>query len=92
MNPYLAHTKKIADATPQPQPGRRHGARRGDPGGGVRALARRGPWLQANDDIVSKNSLEWIPYAGWVTWVVQVMPIFFLVGGYANGAGAGVQG
>ena len=41
-------------------------------------------WLQPNDEIVLLNSLEWVPYAGWITWVVQVMPIFFLAGGYAN--------
>lgn len=41
-------------------------------------------WLQPGGDIVLLNSLEWIPYAGWVTWIVQVMPVFFLAGGYAN--------
>jgi hypothetical protein len=41
-------------------------------------------WIRPDDEIELLNSLEWIPYAGWVTWVVQVMPIFFLVGGYAN--------
>ncbi len=44
-------------------------------------------WLQDNDEISLLNSLEWIPYAGWVTWVVQVMPLFFLAGGYANARG-----
>lgn len=46
-------------------------------------------WLQADGDIALLNSLEWIPYSGWVTWVVQVMPIFFLAGGYANARGLG---
>jgi len=41
-------------------------------------------WLQPDDEIALLNSLQWIPYAAWVTWIVQVMPIFFLVGGYAN--------
>ena len=41
-------------------------------------------WLQPDGEIALLNSLEWVPYAGWVTWVVQVMPIFFLAGGYAN--------
>lgn len=41
-------------------------------------------WLMPDDEIRLMNSLEWIPYAGWATWVVQVMPIFFFVGGYAN--------
>ena len=93
MNPYLAHTKKIADATP---PNRNR----------VVDTVRAGAilvvvfghwlaasiWLQANDEIALKNSLEWIPYAGWVTWVVQVMPIFFLVGGYANGRALASKG
>ena len=44
-------------------------------------------WLQPDDEIALLNSLEWIPYAGWVTWIGQVMPIFFLAGGYANARG-----
>jgi hypothetical protein len=44
-------------------------------------------WLQPDGEIALLNSLEWIPYSGWVTWVVQVMPIFFLAGGYANARG-----
>jgi len=86
MNAYLAYTKKIADATP---------ADRNRVVDTVRATAilvvvfghwlAASIWLQANDEIALMNSLEWIPYAGWVTWIVQVMPIFFIVGGYANG-------
>jgi hypothetical protein len=41
-------------------------------------------WLRPDGEISLMNSLQWIPYAAWVTWIVQVMPIFFLVGGYAN--------
>jgi hypothetical protein len=41
-------------------------------------------WLRPDDEIALLNSLEWIPYAAWVTLLVQVMPLFFLVGGYAN--------
>jgi hypothetical protein len=41
-------------------------------------------WLAPDGDIKLMNSLEWVPGAGWVTWLVQVMPIFFLAGGYAN--------
>ena len=44
-------------------------------------------WLQPDGEIALLNSLEWIPYAAWVTWLVQVMPIFFLAGGYANARG-----
>jgi hypothetical protein len=41
-------------------------------------------WIRPDGDVVIMNTLEWIPYAGWFTWVVQVMPIFFFVGGFAN--------
>jgi len=41
-------------------------------------------WIQSDGEVIVMNTLEWIPYAGWFTWVVQVMPIFFFVGGYAN--------
>lgn len=44
-------------------------------------------WKQPDGEIRLLNSLEWVPYAGWVTWLVQVMPIFFLAGGYANARG-----
>jgi len=41
-------------------------------------------WLRPDGEIALLNSLQWIPYAAWVTWIVQVMPIFFFLGGYAN--------
>jgi surface polysaccharide O-acyltransferase-like enzyme len=44
-------------------------------------------WLQSDGEIALLNSLEWIPYAAWITWLVQVMPVFFLAGGYANAKG-----
>jgi hypothetical protein len=44
-------------------------------------------WLRPDDTIALLNSLQWIPYAAWVTWIVQVMPVFFLVGGFANARG-----
>jgi hypothetical protein len=43
-------------------------------------------WVQPDGSITVVNTLEWIPYAGWATWLVQVMPIFFFVGGYSNAA------
>ncbi|MGI9585473.1 MAG: acyltransferase family protein [Acidimicrobiia bacterium] len=48
-----------------------------------------GHWLAASvwvtgGDVTVMNTLEWIPYSGWATWIVQVMPVFFFVGGYAN--------
>lgn len=41
-------------------------------------------WVEPDGSVTVLNSLEWIPYAGWATWIVQVMPVFFFVGGYAN--------
>jgi hypothetical protein len=41
-------------------------------------------WIQPDGTVTVMNTLEWIPYAEWFTWVVQVMPVFFFVGGYAN--------
>ena len=41
-------------------------------------------WIQDDGAVAVMNTLEWIPYAGWFTWLVQVMPVFFFVGGYAN--------
>jgi len=41
-------------------------------------------WVEPDGSLTVMNTLEWIPYAGWFTWVVQVMPVFFFVGGYAN--------
>lgn len=41
-------------------------------------------WVEPDGTITVLNSLEWIPYAAWATWIVQVMPVFFFVGGYAN--------
>jgi peptidoglycan/LPS O-acetylase OafA/YrhL len=43
-------------------------------------------WMQPDGSIIVMNTLEWIPYAAWATWLVQVMPIFFFVGGYSNAA------
>ena len=33
------------------------------------------------------QALSLIPWAHWLTWLFQVMPVFFLVGGYVNGLG-----
>lgn len=41
-------------------------------------------WLDPDGEVRLMNSLEWVPGAARFTWVVQVMPIFFLAGGYAN--------
>ncbi len=38
-----------------------------------------------NGDLTITNMLEHQPWVRWLTWVFQVMPVFFLVGGYSNG-------
>ena len=49
-----------------------------------------GHWLvaatQVRDGVlVGENMLAVAPWTQWLTWVFQVMPVFFLVGGYSNG-------
>ncbi len=50
-----------------------------------------GHWLIAaptlrNGDILGINMLAVEPWTQWLTWGFQVMPIFFVVGGYSNAA------
>ena len=49
-----------------------------------------GHWLMAapyisDGSIVISNMLEHQAWTRWLTWGFQVMPVFFLVGGYSNG-------
>lgn len=49
-----------------------------------------GHWIVAapylNDgEVVGGHLLEILPWSQWLTWGFQVMPIFFLVGGFSNG-------
>jgi surface polysaccharide O-acyltransferase-like enzyme len=90
MKKYLTHTRRIAAATPTD---------RNRIVDFWRALAiltvvfghwlAASIWLRPDGEIALLNSLQWVPYAGWVTWLVQVMPIFFLAGGYANARALG---
>jgi hypothetical protein len=43
------------------------------------------PYVDATGELVPTHILTAAPWTAWLTWVVQVMPIFFMVGGYANG-------
>jgi hypothetical protein len=48
-----------------------------------------GHWLMAAPQMLSGDLrvdflLSAAPWTGYLTWILQVMPIFFLVGGYAN--------
>ncbi len=50
-----------------------------------------GHWLMAgiwidDGEINGQNVLELVPVLQYATWVLQVMPVFFFVGGYANAA------
>ncbi len=50
-----------------------------------------GHWLMAgiwidDGEITGRNVLELVPVLQYATWVLQVMPVFFIVGGYANAA------
>ena len=42
--------------------------------------------LIANGDVRAISLLSAEPWTQWLTWVFQVMPIFFVVGGYSNAA------
>ena len=48
-----------------------------------------GHWLamvaiSRDGELVSGNALEFIPSLGWSTWILQVMPLFFVVGGFSS--------
>src|SRR5215471_16627771 len=43
------------------------------------------PYLDATHTLTTTHILTVVPWTDWLTWIVQVMPIFFMVGGYANG-------
>ncbi len=49
-----------------------------------------GHWLMAaawldDGQLRMGDMLEFAPWTQWLTWTFQVMPLFFMVGGYANG-------
>jgi hypothetical protein len=51
-----------------------------------------GHWLMAavtvaDGQLIGENVLVARPWSRWLTWVFQVMPVFFFVGGYANATG-----
>ena len=43
------------------------------------------PYIDETSTLVTAQTLTVIPWTAWLTWGLQVMPIFFMVGGYANG-------
>src|SRR5215468_1148737 len=42
-------------------------------------------YFDATNTLTTSHILTVAPWTAWLTWIVQVMPIFFMVGGYANG-------
>ena len=38
----------------------------------------------ADGDLVTGNALEFAPSMSWITWILQVMPLFFVVGGFSS--------
>jgi Acyltransferase family len=43
------------------------------------------PYIDETDTLIAAQVLTVIPWTAWLTWILQVMPFFFMVGGYANG-------
>src|SRR5262249_20061449 len=43
------------------------------------------PYFDPSGELIGAHILTVVPWTAWLTWIVQVMPIFFIVGGYANG-------
>ena len=43
------------------------------------------PYFDATNTLTTPHILTIVPWTAWLTWILQVMPIFFIVGGYANG-------
>ncbi|KGM13157.1 acyltransferase [Cellulomonas bogoriensis 69B4 = DSM 16987] len=82
----MARVRRLAEATP---------ARRDRYVDLLRAVAIvmvvLGHWLASavtvtDGELGGVNLLYEVDWAPWATWVFQVMPVFFLVGGYANAA------
>jgi len=44
-------------------------------------------WSTDNDSLIMPNPIGGVPGLWAATWLLQIMPVFFLVGGYANLAG-----
>ncbi|EDL50130.1 acyltransferase [Erythrobacter sp. SD-21] len=43
------------------------------------------PYIGSDGEVFGGHLLGILPWTQWLTWGFQVMPIFFLVGGYSNG-------
>ena len=43
------------------------------------------PYFDTIGTLTTSHILTVAPWTAWLTWILQIMPIFFMVGGYANG-------
>ncbi|UCB56082.1 MAG: acyltransferase [Thiotrichales bacterium] len=43
------------------------------------------PYVADGELILTGNMLQSHPWTQWLSWLFQVMPVFFMVGGYSNG-------
>jgi hypothetical protein len=43
------------------------------------------PWRRPDGELVATHVLAVADWTHWLTWGIQVMPIFFMVGGFSNG-------
>ena len=69
---------------PRPQPGGRPLPGGGDGRGGPRATGSAWSAILDDGELVGGNLLDFSPEYGWITWIGQVMPLFFFVGGFAS--------
>ncbi|WP_271078205.1 acyltransferase family protein [Aurantiacibacter sp. MUD61] len=49
------------------------------------------PYIDASGEVVGGHLLGILPWSQWLTWGFQVMPLFFLVGGFSNGVSWAAQ-
>ncbi len=49
------------------------------------------PYIDATGEVQGGHLLGILPWTQWLTWGFQVMPIFFLVGGFSNGVSWAAQ-
>lgn len=43
------------------------------------------PYIDADGEVTATHVLAFAPWSHWLSWALQIMPIFFMVGGFSNG-------
>lgn len=84
VQPERVSTSAAADATP-PDRNRAVDFYRA----AAMTMVAVGHWLGmvavfGDGELVAGNLLDFSPEYGWITWIGQVMPLFFFVGGFAS--------